>query len=115
MAILIGMISGLVLYSTCTFVVDYVPAFILGSRSAPSSPKSRRGEANRSNRRDKREKQRSLITEDHDKSAPHISDFNSAWDKAKDNRPSSSTILEEDELSQEPDDDSTVYSLYSAE
>lgn len=111
MAVLVGMISGLVLYSTCTFVVDYVPAFILGPQSPPSSPKGQRREANDLNGRAERKKQQSLKTEDYDKSALHISDFNAAWDNAKDYRPSSSTILEEEETSQGPDDDSTVYSF----
>lgn len=105
------MISGLVLYSTCTLLVDYIPAFLLGSRTPPSSPKGQRGEPNHSSGEDKRERQQFLNTEDYHKPTLRVSDFNSAWDDRKEYRPSPSTILEEDEFSQGPDDDSTIYSL----
>lgn len=111
MAVLVGMISGLVLYSTCTLLVDYIPAFLLGSRTPPSSPKGQQGEPNHSSGEDKRERQQFLNTEDYHKLTLRASDFNSAWDDRKEYRPSPSTILEEDEFSQGPDDDSTIYSL----
>ena len=111
MAVLVGVVSGLVLYSICTLLVDYVPAFILGSQSPSSLPKGQHRESNHSSEEEKCERQHFIDTEYYHKPALRVSDFDSAWDGRKEYRPSSSTILEEDEFSQEPDDDSTVYSL----
>ena len=102
MAILIGGISGLGIYCTCTFTVDYLAGFVLGSSRSLSLSKGH-----------PKEKDHQPKTELNSRSLPDIpsykygtvsSDYSARWGDRKDTGPLSSTILEEEESDGDSDD-----------
>lgn len=102
MAIIIGAISGLVIYCICAFTVDYLPGFVLDSSRSPSL-----------SREHPKEKARQPKTELESWSLSDIpsykygivpSDYYARWGDRKDAGPLSSTILEEEESEREFND-----------
>lgn len=102
MAILIGAISGLIIYCTCTFTVDYLPGFVLGPSRSPSLSKEHRGEKGRQPKTEL--KSRSLSDIPSYKYGTLPSDYYARWGDRKDAGPLSSTILEEEESDRESED-----------
>lgn len=103
-AVLTGIISGLVLYGTCTFLVDYLPTYLLGSLRIPSLLGGQPGEANNSSIE-------RYSSASYKKPSLRASDISAEWGGRKDMGPLSSTILEEDESSEESGRDSLEYDL----
>lgn len=102
MAILIGAISGLVIYCTCTFTVDYLPGFVLGSSRSPSLSKEHPKEKDRQPKPELKSRSLSDIPSYKYDTVP--SDYYARWGDRKDAGPLSSTILEEEESDRESDD-----------
>lgn len=102
MAILIGTISGLVIYCACTFTVDYLPGFVLGSSRSLSSSKEHPKEKGRQPNTEL--SSRSLSDIPSYKYGTVSSDYYARWVDRKDTRPLSSTILEEEESDGDSDD-----------
>lgn len=102
MAIIIGVISGLIIYCTCILTVDYLPGFVLGSPRSPSLSKEHRGE--KGHRPEPGLKDRSLSDIPSYKYDTVPSDYYARWGDREDSGPLSSTILEEEESEPESDD-----------
>ncbi|ODM20391.1 hypothetical protein SI65_03444 [Aspergillus cristatus] len=102
MAILIGAISGLVLYCTCTFTVDYLPGFVLGSSRSLSLSKEHPKEKGRQPKTEL--SSRSLSDIPSYKYGTVSSDYYARWGDRKGTGPLSSTILEEEESDGDSDD-----------
>lgn len=103
-AVLTGIISGLVLYGTCTFLVDYLPTYLLGSLRKPSLLRGQPGEANYSSKK-------RYSSASYEEPSLRASDNSAKWGDRTDMGLLSSTILEEDESSQESNGDSLGYDL----
>ena len=103
-AVLTGIISGLVLYGMCTFLVDYLPTYLLGSLRIPSLLGGQPGEANYSSKK-------GYPSASYEEPSVRASDISAKWGDQKDMGPLSSTILEEDESSPGSGGDSLEYDL----
>ena len=109
-AVLTGIISGLVLYGTCTFLVDFLPTYLLGSLRIPSSLGSQLDGGNHLPEEGTSKNQR-LSSASYGNLTVRTRDFPVKLGDRRDMRPLSSTILEEEESSQESGGDSIEYGL----
>lgn len=98
LAILTGVISGLILHCTCTFFVDYLPGCFQGLLPTTPSLLRNRTEEEYPQSEDEPGHRKPLAVFHRNPTPP--SDYYARWGSGKDAGPLSSTILEEEEFSE---------------